>query len=98
MLAITSSLRSWVKPWIYHQHFRKARDVSAVVWMAQMPPKSWEFEPGIQLLLCVNFQVLDLGVGSVKRVGGASALCAELHLLLIRGPKACRWIPSSASS
>ena len=68
------------------------------IWMAQTPPKSWEFEPDIQLLLGVNFQVSDPGAGSIKRVSGTSALCAELHLLLVRGLKPWRWILSSGSS
>lgn len=64
------------------------------ICMAQMPSKSWEFEPGIQLLLTVDFQVSDPGLGGTECVSGTWAPSAEL-LLLTRGLKPWTWILSS---
>jgi len=78
--ANTSSLRLDLSPAL-----QEGRGCTVRVWMSQMPPKSWEFEPGVWLLLGVNFQVWAASTGGTEPIVATSALCAELHRLLVRG-------------
>lgn len=72
--ANTSSLRSWVKPWIYHQHFRKARDVHVCLDCPKVV--SLNPESSCCSVLISRYQIQALNMSLMP--------CVEFHLLLLQ--------------